>query len=405
MEQIIFALDIGTTKICAIVGEARQGQLRIIGIGIEPSHGIKKGMIVNPSEASVAIARAVEKAEQTSGYDLSRAFVSMAGEHISSTNSSGTAPIGRNEAGIVAADIGRALEMAQAISIPPNRQIVHLIPRRYQIDDNDEVKNPLGMFGYRLEVEAHIVTAAAAALQNLSLCTDNVGITTEEFVLNALASAEAVLEPSERDMGVLLADMGGGTTDLALYTEGMAWHTAVLPIGGNHITNDIAIGLRVPFEVAERVKLQYGDCRPKEIDPHNIFTVEPFGGEKIQVGRQDLAHVIEARAEEIFQMIAANIKDSGYSGLLPAGIVLTGGVAQTRGITDLAQKILGVPARVAPPKNLVGLVEAISSPAYATSVGLLRWAMSEHHVYRPGQVRSGEWGQRIGKFLKALLPG
>ena len=232
MEQIIFALDIGTTKICAIVGEARQGQLRIIGIGIEPSKGIKKGMIVNPSEASVAIARAVEKAEQTSGYDLSRAFVSMAGEHIDSTNSSGTAPIGRNEGGVTANDIGRALEMAQAISIPQNRQIVHLIPRRYKIDDNDEVKNPLGMFGYRLEVEAHIVTAAAPALQNLSLCTDNVGITTEEFVLNALASAEAVLEPSEREMGVLLADIGGGTTDLALYTEGMAWHTAVLPIGG-----------------------------------------------------------------------------------------------------------------------------------------------------------------------------
>ena len=405
MEQIIFALDIGTTKICAIVGEARQGQLRIIGIGIEPSRGIKKGMIINPSEASVAIARAVEKAEQTSGYDLSRAFVSMAGEHINCANSSGTAPIGRNEGGVVAADIGRALEMAQAISIPQGRQIVHLIPRRYKIDDNDEVKNPLGLFGYRLEVEAHIVTAAAAALQNLSLCTENVGITTDEFVLNALASGEAVLEPSERGMGVLLADMGGGTTDIALYTDGMAWHTAVLPIGGNHITNDIAIGLRVPFEVAERVKLQYGDCRPQEIDPHNIFTVEPFGGEKIQVGRQDLAHVIEARAEEIFQMIAANIKESGYNGLLPAGIVLTGGVAQSRGITDLAQKILGIPARVAPPKNLVGLVEAINNPAYATGVGLLRWAMSDHHVYRPGQVRTGEWSQRIGKFLRALLPG
>ncbi|MCL4868427.1 MAG: cell division protein FtsA [Anaerolineae bacterium] len=405
MDQIIFALDIGTTKICAIVGEARQGQLRIIGIGIEPSRGLKKGMVVNPSEASVAIARAVEKAEQTSGYDLSRAFISMAGEHIQSTNSSGTAPIGRNEGGVVVADIGRALEMAQAISIPQHRQIVHLVPRRYKIDENDEVKNPLGMFGYRLEVEAHIVTAAAAALQNLALCTQTVGITPEEFVLNALASAEAVLEPSEREMGVLLADIGGGTTDIALYTEGMAWHTAVLPIGGSHITNDIAIGLRVPFEVAERVKLQYGDCRPKEIDPNNIFTVEPFGGEKIQVGRQDLAHVIEARAEEIFQLIAQNIKESGYNGLLPAGIVLTGGVAQTRGITELASKTLGVPARIAPPKNLVGLVEAISSPAYATSVGLLRWAMSDHQAYRPGSARAGEWGQRIGKFLKALLPG
>lgn len=403
MEGIIFGLDIGTTKVCALVGAVREGQLQIIGMGLEAAKGMRKGMIVDVGEATVAIATAVEKAEQTSGYALSRAIISMAGEHISSTNNRGVVAIGRNGSGILVEDIERALDAAQAISIPHNREIVHLVPRGFAVDEQDGVRSPLGMHGYRLEVEAHIVTAATAALKNLSQCADAVGIQAEEYVLNALASGEAVLEPTEREMGVIVADIGGGTTDIALYMQGMVWHTRVLPVGGHHVTNDIAIGLRVPFEVAEKVKIQYGDCRPDQIDPDSIFTVEPFGGEKIQVGRQDLAYVVEARAEEIFQMILQEIKRSGYDGLLPAGIVLTGGTAQLRGISHVAQQVLGVPARVASPKNLVGLVESLNNPAYATSVGLLRWACNGHNVYRP-RARQTEIGRKISDFFKSLLP-
>ena len=404
MEGVIFAIDIGTTKVCALVGQLRQDQVQIIGLGQEQASGMRKGMIVDVAQATIPIAQAVEGAEQTSGYDLSRAFVSMAGEHISSTNSRGAVAIARNGNGVSHEDIERALDAAQAISIPHNREIVHLVPRAYKLDDQEDVRSPIGLHGYRLEVEAHIVTAATPALMNLSRTTDNVGIEVEEFVLNSLASGEAVLEPTEREMGVIVADIGGGTTDVALYMQGTVWHTRVLPVGGFHVTNDIAIGLRVPYEVAEDVKIKYGDCRPEEIDPDVVFTVEPFGGEKIQVGRQDLAYVIEARIEEIFNMILQDIKRSGYEGLLPAGIVLTGGASQLRGISQVAQRVLGVPARVAKPKNLVGLVDSLNSPAFSTSVGLLNWAVSGQNMYRP-RPRHGDIGRKLTRFFKELLPG
>ncbi len=405
MEEIIFGLDIGTTKVCALVGEVRGNQLQIIGMGVQPARGMRKGMVIDVAEASVAIAKAVEEAEQTSGYDLSQALVSMAGEHISSLNNRGVVGIGRDGEGVNASDIGRALDAAQAIPIPHNRQIVHLIPRSYTVDDQNNVRSPLGMHGFRLEVEAHIVTGASPALRNLSHCTQNVGIRSEAFILNALASAEAVLEPTEREMGVVIADIGGGTTDIALYKDGNVWHTCVIPLGGYHITNDVAIGLRAPYDVAEMVKIRYGDCRPDQIDPAIMFTVEPFGGEKIQVSRQDLAHVIEARVEEVFNLVLQEIERSGYDGLLPAGIVLTGGTAQLRGIADIAERVLNVPARVATPKNLVGLVDELRSPAFATSVGLLRWGMNGPQVYQPRPSVQVDWGRRVGEILKALLPG
>jgi cell division protein FtsA len=404
MEEIVFGLDIGTTKVCAVIGEVREGKLQIIGLGQEVSRGMRKGMIVDVAPATIAIAKAVEQAEQTSGYSLSQAYVSMAGEHIGSTNNRGAVAVGRNGVGVVPEDIERALDAAQAISIPHNREIVHIVPRTYTLDDQDEVRSPLGLHGFRLEVEAHIVTAASPALRNLGQTIDNVGIHVEEFVLNALASGEAVLEPTEKEMGVIVADIGGGTTDIALYLQGVVWHTRVIPVGGSHITNDIAIGLRVSYDVAEEVKIKYGDARPEDLDPNVVFSVEPFGGEKIQVGRQDLAMVIEARVEEIFHLILQDIKRSGYEGLLPAGIVLTGGGSQLRGITQVAQDVLGVPARVAKPKNVVGLVDSLNTPAYATSVGLLHWALSGQNLYRP-RARQGEFGRKIGGFLKALLPG
>lgn len=404
MDGVVFGLDIGTTKVCALVGEVRAGQLRIVGLGNVPSGGLSKGTIVDVRDASVAVAKAVEQAEQTSGYDLSRAYVSMAGEHIDSLNSRGSIAVRHKGHGIVPEDIERALATAQTlVSLRQDRRIVHLVPRHYRIDDT-LVNSPIGMHGNLLEVDAHVVTGRKMALQNLGKCTDTVGLEVEEFVLNSLASGEAVLDPNEREMDVVVADIGGGTTDIALYSQGSVYHTKVLPIGGYHITNDIAVGLRAPFEMAERVKLQYGDCRPAQIDPASEFRVMPFGGETIRVGRQDLAAVIEARVEEIFLMILEEIRNCGYAGLLPAGIVLTGGAAQLRGITDVAERVLGVPARVAYPRNLVGLVETLRSPAFATSVGLLRWATSNNILYRPRDSR-GQWGRKLGQFVRAFLPG
>ncbi len=404
MDGVIFGLDIGTTKVCALVGELRGGELRIIGLGNVPSGGMSKGNIVDVRDASVAIAKAVEQAEQTSGYDLRRAYVSMAGEHIDSLNSRGSIAIRRKGGGIVPEDIERALATAQTlVPVRQDRRIVHLVPRHFRIDST-QVVSPIGMHGELLEVDAHVVTGRKLALRNLGQCTETVGLEVEEFVLNSLASGEAVLDPNERAMDVIVADIGGGTTDVALYTQGSVFHTKVLPIGGYHVTNDIAIGLRAPFEIAERVKIQYGDCRPSQIDPASEFRVMPFGGETIRVGRQDLAAVIEARMEEIFSMILDEVRNSGYGGLLPAGIVLTGGASQMRGITEVAERVLGVPARVASPRNLVGLVETLRSPAYATSVGLLRWATSDHILYRPRDSQ-GQWGRKIGYFLKAFLPG
>lgn len=405
MEEIVFGIDIGTTKICALVGEVRNHELRIIGMGKKPSAGMSKGMIVDVPQASLALAGAIEEAEKTSGYQLSQALVSVAGEHINSDNNRGMVAIGKKDTPVSVQDIERALETAQAMAIPSDRQIIHVIPRHYTIDDHAGVRQPIGMHGYRLEVEAHIVTAATSALQNLQSCTSTVGISSEEMVLNALASGEAVLDLAEKEMGVLLADIGGGTTDLALYKQGTVWHTKVIPIGGRHITNDIAIGLRAPHDVAEKVKIQYGDCRPEDIDPEFVFTVEPFGGEKIPVGRQDLALVIEARVDEIFQMILKEIQRSGYDEYLPAGIVLTGGTAQLRGITTVAQRVLNVPARVASPKNLVGLVDSLHSPAFATSVGLLRWGSMEHHRYLTRGQSKTIWRGRLNDFFKNLLPG
>ena len=403
--EIIFALDIGTTKVCALVGEVRDGQLQIIGLGIEPSRGMKKGMVVDVSEARAAIEKAIEQAEQSSGYELDKAFISMAGAHLESENSNGKVAISRNGDGVTSEDIKRALDRAIEMSIPPNRTVVHSVPRAFEIDEHKEIVSPIGMFGNHLSVEAHIVTASHSALRNLERCTTDLGLRNEGFVLNTLASAEAVLEPTEREMGVIVADIGGGTCDIAIYSEGHVWHTDVIPIGGFHFTNDIAIGLRVPYDIAEQVKLQYGNCLPSDIDPENVFKVKPFSGEQIEVGLQDLAEVVEARAEELFDMVLESIRASGYEGLTPAGMVLTGGTAQLRNIAAVSERILGVPTRVARPRNLVGLVDKLASPKFSTSVGLLRWAMTGSHMYKPEKSNPGkELGSRLKSLWKVFAP-
>jgi cell division protein FtsA len=373
MDEIVVGIDVGTTKVCTLVGRVEPETIRILGSGIEPSEGIKKGVIVDLAAAAQAITRSVQKAEQVSGVEITGALVSLAGAHVSSVNSRGVAGISGET--IDEDDVLRALDAARAVAIPHNREIIHIIQRGFSVDGQDGVTMPLGMHGYRLEVEAHIITAAQATVENLRQCVGAAGVEVLQFVLNPLASGDVVLSDGERQMGVAVCDIGGGTTDLAIYVDGHVWHTMVLAVGGNHITNDIATGLRLPLAQAEEIKKKYGFATQSGVGAEEYLSVRAYGEDApVQVSRQDLAHIIEARVEEIFTLILQEIKRSGYDGLLPAGMVLTGGTSALPGIRQLAGQVLGIPVRTAGPEKLVGLVDQLKSPAYSTGFGLLQWA-------------------------------
>jgi cell division protein FtsA len=404
VERTIVGIDVGSTKICTLVGEVDETRgLRIVGVGVTPSRGIRKGVVVNVQDATDAIATSIEKAERISGYTIENAYVGLAGAHVSAINSRGVVAINRGERGIQAADIERALDAARAVVIPHNREILHVIPRGYTVDDDGGVRDPLGMQAYRLEVESHIITGATSSIHNLVKCVQATGMGIDALVLEPLASGEAVLTDVEREMGVVLADIGGGTADIAIFIEGSIWHTAVLPTGGEHITNDIAIGLRTPFTTAEELKVKHGHARPQSIRPNETFDVAVFGeGERQQVSRQFLSQIIEARTEEIFDLILQEIKRSGYDGLLPAGVVLCGGTADLAGIRDLARDALNLPVRIGAPQDLQGLVDILGSPSYATSVGLLQWGL-RHDAPQPDRARrNGHF--RLPGWLRAFLP-
>jgi cell division protein FtsA len=410
-EPIVVGIDIGTTKICTLVARVEgEHNLRILGVGIEPSQGIRKGTIVDLAAASQSIARSVEKAERTSGLEITSALVSLAGANVSSVNSRGV--VGITGGVIDEDDVARALEAAQAVAIPHNREIIHVIQRGFIVDGQDGIRTPVGMHGYRLEVEAHIITASASTVENLRQCVQAAGVDVSQFVLNPLASAEVVLSETERQMGVVVCDIGGGTTDLAIYIDGDIWHTMVLAVGGNHVTSDIAHGLRLSLPQAEEIKKTYGHAIQAEVSEEETFSVRSFGEDRPeQVSRKELVNIIEARVEEIFELVFQEIKRSGYDGLLPAGMVLTGGSSLLPGTRQLASQVMGLPVRLARPENLVGLTDQLNSPAYSTSVGLLYWAllMSEELPVRPGRgMRKGGGTsvdlEKLKDFLKRLLP-
>jgi len=410
---LLVGLDVGTTKICALIAEATDtNAIRILGVGVEPSRGMRKGVVVNVEEASQAIGAAVEKAQRSAGYEIGTAFVSLAGSHISSVNSRGVVGVGGGNHGIDQDDIDRALDAAQAIAIPHGREVLHVIPRAFTVDGQDGIRQPLGMHGFRLEVEAHIITAAATSVQNLTKCVEAAGVQVEAYVLNPLASAEVTLTDTEKEMGVVVCDIGGGTTDLAIYIEGNVWHTMVLSVGGNHITSDIAHLLRLPADTAEKLKIEHGLAVPDEVSSTEIFEVQPFGEDRaVQVARVDLAAIIEARVEEIFNLIVQEIKRTGYDGLLPAGVVLTGGTSQLPGLRKVASEALNLPCRVAEPQNLIGLVDTLKGPTFSTSVGLLQWAKHESLAPPRKKKRTVSGGKGVAlelnkglDFLKRLLP-
>jgi cell division protein FtsA len=407
VDQTVVALDIGTTKICTLVAEVGPppaGSKRIVGVGTVPSKGIRRGVVVDVGEVANAVLESIRLAERTSGYEIASAYVGLAGAHISAVNNRGVVAINQGERGIRSLDVDRVLEAARAIDIPQNREILHVIPRSYSVDGEDGVRDPIGMQAYRLEVEAHIVTGSTSSIRNLVNCVQNAGVQIDALVLEPLASGETVLTDIERDMGVALVDIGGGTTDIALFIEGSIWHTVVLPTGGEQITKDIAVGLRTPFTVAEDVKVKYGHALPQAVMADEMLKINMFGEDvQQQVPRQFLSEIVEARVEEIFELILKEIKRSGYDGLLPAGVVICGGTAELPGIRDVAREVLGLPVRIGEPQELQGLVDTLQSPAFATSVGLLDWGI-KHDLSRLAQQPVNN-SLKMPSWLKVFLPG
>jgi cell division protein FtsA len=405
VERSIASIDVGTTKVCTLVGEINElGVLRIVGVGVSPSRGLRKGVVVNATESADAIVASVERAERISGYQVSRAYVGIAGTHISSRNSRGLVAIPRGDQGITDEDVARALDASQAVSIPEHHEVLHVVPRGFSIDGQEGVSDPRGMFGARLEVEAHLVTGSTPAIQNLVKCINSLNVSLDQLIVAPLASGEAVLTDTERAMGVALADIGGGTTDIAIFIEGSVWHTAILPVGGNHLTNDVAICLRTPFEEAEEIKKKWGHGAPDQVPADQEIDIAAFGEETHQrVSRRYLAEILNARVEEIGSMILQEIKRSGYDGLLPAGVVLCGGTSELPGICEVVRDVVRLPVRVGRPQDLQGLVDTLTSPAYATSVGLLMWERNHKSVVRPRPSKPPVSG-RLANWFRNLLP-
>lgn len=404
MDQLVAAIDIGTTKVCTLIAETSGGSplLRIIGVGEQPARGMRKGVVVNVSEAAEAIAASVEQAVRVSGVPVDAAYVSVGGTHITSLNSRGIAAVSRPDRGVTQDDIDRAMQGARAIAIPHNQEIIQALPRGYSIDGHDGVTDPLGMHGHRLEVEAHVITASQSAIQNLRDCVLAANVEPLGPVPEPLAAARAVLRPSEQEAGVILVDIGGGTTKVAVFADGCALHTAVIAVGGANITNDICYGLKAPFEVAENIKITHGHAIPDKVRPDETVDVTSFGDEMPQMAsRRFLAEIIQARVEEIFVLVLKEIKHSGYDILLSAGAVLCGGTAQLPGIKEVAREVLQMPVRIGIPTDLEGLTDTITDPAHATSVGLLRWGLSDMSIM---PMEESKLADRIKRWLKNILP-
>jgi len=407
VEQTIVGIDVGTTKVCTLVAHLDQdGQLQVIGVGLAPSRGMLKGIVTDIDEASEAIGESIQRAERVSGITIKEAYVSIGGNHIDSCSNRGIVAVGRAERPIDRNDVRRAKENAEAIPVLHGRRIIHCLPREYFIDDQRGIQNPLGLVGHRLEVHAHIVTGSESSTRNLIHCLGRRGVEVADLVLQPLASAQAVLTEEEKRMGVALVDIGGGTTDLAVYVDGVVWGTEVLPVGGNHITHDIAVGLRAPWGACEEIKIRYAHASPEMVDENDVVETAAFGPNSMRaVSRQYLCQIANMRVEEIFELVLRELRRESMDNFITAGVVVTGGTANLRGIAEVAAEGLGMPVRIGAPRRLRGLVEAIGGPAYATSVGLLLWA-AEQHGDTVIRERTHELPtvQRMVNWLRRLLP-
>ena len=375
-DDLLIGLDIGTTKICAVVAERTENGVEIVGIGTHPSHGLRKGVVVDIDSTVRSIKHAVEEAELMADCEITSVYAGIAGGHIRAFNSHGVVAVKDGE--VREHDIKRVIDAAKAVAIPMDREVIHVIPQEFIIDDQDGIREPLGMHGVRLEAHVHMVTAAVTSAQNIVKCANQAGLNVCDIVLEPLASAQAVLGVDERHLGVCMIDIGGGTTDIAVFSEGSIKTTAVLALGGYHLSNDIAVGLRTPFDEAERIKKKFGMASARYLSSDDVLTVPSVGGRKPrEISRKILCEIIEPRAEEILTLARQEIAKSGLEDQIPSGVVLTGGASALDGIGELAEEIFEAPVRLGIPTDVGGLQDVVRSPMYATGVGLVQFGFSQ----------------------------
>ena len=376
-DDVIVGLDIGTTKVCAIIGRINEYEgVDIVGVGVSPSRGLRKGVVVNIESTVNSVATAIEKAELMAGIEVKSVFAGIAGGHIEGINSRGVVAVSTRNKEISELEVERVIEAAKALALPMEREVIHVIPQEFIIDNQDGIKDPIGMNGVRLEAEVHIVTGAVASAQNIVKSVNRAGYAVNDIVLEPLASAMATLKDDEKELGVVLIDIGGGTTDVLIYLNGSIWHTNVLAMGGNHVTNDISIGLRTPVNAAEEIKRRWGIALSGMVEPDEIIEVPNVGGRNpSRMPRQILAEIIQPRMEEVFFLVKEELDKKDFKELLAGGIVLTGGASQLEGCEKLAEDVFGMPVRIGTPFGINGLVEEVASPEFATGVGLVHYGI------------------------------
>ncbi|MBW1726861.1 MAG: cell division protein FtsA [Deltaproteobacteria bacterium] len=397
-ENIIVGLDVGTTKICAVVGEVEGNKINIIGIGTHPSIGLRKGVVVNIESTVESIQKAVEEAELMAGCEISSVYAGIAGGHITGFNSRGIVAIKGPE--VTKNDVERVIDAARAVAIPMDREVIHVIPQEFIIDDQGGIQNPVGMSGVRLEAKIHIVTGAVTSAHNIVKCANRSGLDVCDIVLEPLASGEAVLTNEEKDVGTALLDLGGGTSDLAIFFGKNIKHTFVLSLGGNNLTNDISVGLRASQAEAEKIKIKYGTCVARDISNQETIEVPGMGGRKPRkLPRQILGEILEPRMEEIFTLIKREIFRAGMDNVITSGLVLTGGSSLLHGITDIAESIFDVPSRLGKPRGIRGLIDVVNNPMYATGVGLVLYG-AKHQPEKKFRIRDSNIFHRVMTRMK-----
>ncbi|GAW67799.1 cell division protein FtsA [Geoanaerobacter pelophilus] len=399
-DNLIVGLDIGTTKICAIVGNLTEDGIDIVGIGTSPSKGLRKGVVINIESTVAAIKKAIEEAELMAGCEIKSVYAGIAGGHIKGFNSQGVIAIKNRE--VSTEDVKRVIEAAKAIAIPMDREVIHILPQEFIIDDQDGIREPLGMSGVRLEAKVHIVTGAVASAQNIVKSCNRAGLEVADIVLEQLSSSEAVLSADEKELGVALVDIGGGTTDIAIFVDGAIKHTSVLSLGGNHLTNDIAVGLRTPMAEAERIKQKYGCCLSSLVGKDETIEVPSVGGRKPRIlSRQLLCEILEPRVEEIFTLVNREIVKSGLEDSIASGVVVTGGSTILEGMPELAEQIFNLPVRRGLPQRIGGLTDVVNSPVYATGVGLVVYGSKNVGVHEfPIQQSDETVFRRVSRRMK-----
>jgi cell division protein FtsA len=403
-EGLVVGLDIGTTKICAVVGEVNPDGIDIVGLGTHPSVGLRKGVVVNIESTVDSIKRAIEEAELMAGCEITSVYAGIAGGHIKGFNSHGIVAVKGSE--VTQKDIERVIDAARAVAIPPDREVIHVLPQEFIVDEQGGIQDPLGMSGVRLEAKIHIVTGAVTSAHNLVKCANRAGLDVCDIVLQSLASSDAVLNKEEKDLGAALIDFGGGTTDLAIFKGKSIKHTSVLAVGGNNLTNDVSVGLRTPMAEAEKIKIRYGTCLADNVSKDETIEVAGVGGRKPRtLSRQILAEILEPRVEEIFDLINREIYRAGMEDIVTSGVVVTGGSCLLEGVSDIAEAIFGLPTRIGKPMGIRGLVDVVNNPMYATAVGLVvygarsqpqkKFRIRDKNIFNRVMARMKKWFKEI----------